>query len=172
MVMTHFLLPSVVSHFIPSALCVHTVVGCWMVCHLRLLDISACPFMQNSDSPQDLPAGLDSTVTCAYVLVLACRRSDSPFLMKISRKCDDQSRQRHKQILWACCIRSCVHLVRVNLLCMHILVSLPIVIFWAFVADDTNTHCAAHTLTVCLYCGSNLGPYFLWPQPEAIWRNL
>lgn len=108
-------------------LCLADVMAELVVCHLRLLNISAGPNMQNSGSLQDLPAGFDSTVTSAYILGSARRCSDSPFLMRMSSKCDDWSRQRHQQILSACHIRSCAHLVEV-ILYNHILVSLPTLI--------------------------------------------
>lgn len=130
--------------------------------------------MQNSGSLQDLLASLDLTVTSAYVLVFSPEVEWQPIIIiiirRMSRKCDDQSRQRHQQILSACHIRICVHLVEVNLLYNHILVSLPALIFWTFATDDTDTHCALYTLTVCLYCEmSNQASDFLWPMPKAIY---
>lgn len=87
-----------------------------VVCHLRLLDISSCLYLQNSLGLQDLLAGLDTTVTSSYVLGSARRCRDIPFLTRISKKSVDQSRHRHQQILTECRIRNCVHLVEVNLL--------------------------------------------------------
>ena len=58
-----------------------------------------------------------------------------------SRKCDDQSRQRHQQNSSSVSHQEPLPLVEVNLLYNHILLSLPALIFWAVMAEDTDTHC-------------------------------
>lgn len=78
------------------------------------------------------------------------------FLWEVQEKVMTSQKRRHQQILSACNIKSCIHLAEVNLLYKCILVTLSSLIFWLFVADDTDTHCALPTLTVCLYCGSDL----------------
>ena len=117
----------------------HTVISC--CCGWVGGETFACPHVQRSGSPQDLPAGLDSSVTSAHVFSQP-GGSDSLLLLRALQENVMTSQDRDiNKTLPACHIRSCLHLVEVNLLYYHILLSLPALIFWAVVAEDTDTHC-------------------------------
>lgn len=118
----------VVRCHIPSALRVHAVIGCccdWVggvssetlghICmpiHAELRQSSGFTGRSWLNCHFCLCFGFSPEVQWQSVIII----------MRISRKCDDQSRPRHEGTLSACCIRSCVHLVEVNLLHNHILV--------------------------------------------------
>jgi len=64
-----------------------------------------------------------------------------------------QSEKRNQNTMLSTChIKSCVLLVKVNLSHIPIVVNLTLLILTRR-GDDTNTHCAIHVLTVCLYYG-------------------
>lgn len=139
------LLPMIIFIFVVShqPLCVHAVISC---CYGWVVGVSSETLWHIRMSTH--AEFRQSWLNCHFhrmFCFLARSRSDSPLVVRISRRCDDRSRQRHQQILSACRIRSCVHLAEVNLLYNRILDRLPVLIFWAFcVWWHRYTPCVTH----------------------------